>query len=43
MVANILPNTPPAWGWGQLVGIQIFQHMVMLHIKLKRIKNAATG
>ena len=31
-----------AWGWGQLVGIQFFQHMVMLHIKLKRIKNAAT-
>ena len=29
-------------GRGQLVKIQLFQNMVMLHIKLKRITNAAT-
>ena len=28
---------PRLWGWGQLVKFQLFQHMVMLHIKLKGI------
>ena len=32
---------PIPWGWGQKVKIQLFQNMVMLHIKLKRITNAA--
>ena len=27
-------------GWGQTVEIQLFQNMVMLHIKLKGMKNA---
>ena len=26
------------WGWGQKVNIQLFQNMVMLHIKLKKKK-----
>ena len=49
MVAIILPAEPPAppplprpWVEGQPVKIQLFQNMVMLHIKLKTIKNAAT-
>ena len=29
-------------GWGQKVNIQLCQNLVMLHIKLKRITNAAT-
>ena len=29
-------------GWGQKLKIQLLQNMVMLHIKLKGIKNAAT-
>ena len=38
MVANILPaDHPHPWGWGQKVKIQLFQNMVMLHIKLKGI------
>ena len=38
MVANILhADPPPLWG-----GIQLFQSMVMLHIKLNGITNAAT-
>ena len=36
------PPTPTLW-WGQKVKIQNFQNMVMLHIKLKGIMNAATG
>ena len=42
MVANILPVDPLPGPWGQKVEIQIFKNMVMLHIKLKRITNAAT-
>ena len=50
MVANVLPRVLPAepptplgpGGWGQKIKIQIFQNMVMLRIKLKGIKNAAT-
>ena len=35
MVANILPVYPLSrpWGWGQMVIFQLFQNMVMLHIK----------
>ena len=29
-------------GWGQKVKIELFQNTVMLHIKLKRITNAAS-
>ena len=29
--------------WGQKVKIQLFQNTVMLHIKLKRITNAAAN
>ena len=29
-------------GWGQKVKIELFQNMVMLHMKLKGITNAAT-
>ena len=36
---NICPEmptpSPPPWVWGQLVKIQLFQNMVMLHIKIK--------
>ena len=37
-------HRPPSrpWGWGQKVRIQIFQNMVMLHIKLKGMTHAAT-
>ena len=43
MVANILPaDTPPTLGWGQKVEIQLFQNMVMSHIKQNEITNAAT-
>ena len=35
------PPTRP-WRWGQKVKILLFQNMVMLHIKLKGITNAAT-
>ena len=28
---------PRPWGWGLYVKIQLFQNIVMLHIKLKRI------
>ena len=45
MVANILPvDVPPpiTWGWGQEANIQLFQNMVMLHIKSKGMTNAAT-
>ena len=42
MVGNILPEDPlRPWEWGQ-VKIQLLQNMVILHVKLKRIKNAAT-
>ena len=41
IVANILlaDPYPPTWpcGWGQMVKIQLFQNMVMLHIKLTGI------
>ena len=33
---------PRSLGWGQKVKIQLFQNMVMLHIKLNGIMNAAT-
>ena len=44
MVANILPAHPPSspLGLGQIVKIQLFQNMVVVHIKLKGITNAAT-
>ena len=46
MVANILPTDlashPTTLGWGQKVKIQLFQNMVMLHIKSSGITNAAT-
>ena len=35
------PRTPLTWGWSQKVEIPLFQNMVMLQIKLKRITNAA--
>ena len=38
--ADPLPHDPR--GWGQKVKIQLFQNMVMLHIKLKGISNATT-
>ena len=43
-VANILPADPPPPldSGGQKVKIQLFQNMVLLHIKLKEMKNAAT-
>ena len=36
--------SPSPWPccWGQKVKIQLFQNMIMLHIKLKRITNVAT-
>ena len=37
-----LSHPPQPWEWGQSVKIQIFQNMVMLHIKPKRIMNGAT-
>ena len=43
MVANILPADPPLPADpGGGVKIQLFQNMVMLHIKLNGMKNAAT-
>ena len=36
------PPSPDRGGWGQKVKIQLFQNMVMLHIKLKGMTNAAT-
>ena len=43
MVANILPVVPsPFPDPGDGVKIPLFQNMVMLHIKLKGIRNAAT-
>ena len=43
MVANILPtDLPPNDPRGQKVRFNFFQNMVMLHIKLKGITNAAT-
>ena len=37
------PPTPTRpWGWGQNVKINFFQNMVMLHINLNGITNAAT-
>ena len=44
MVANVLPSDPRPWTLGvdQKVKIQHFQNMVMLHIKLKGMSNAAT-
>ena len=42
MVANIFPAaTPPPNPGGQKVKIQLFQNMVILHIKFKEITNAA--
>ena len=34
--ARRTPSRP--WGWGQLLIIQLFQNMVMLHVKLKGIR-----
>ena len=43
MAANTLPpQTPPRPGGGGVVKIQHFQDMVMLHIKLNGIRDAAT-
>ena len=46
MVANILRTNPPSpqdpRARGQKIKIQLFQNMIMLHIKLKGIMNAAT-
>ena len=45
MVANILPADPPPLDPGYEVSrskSQLFQNMVMLHIKFKRITDAAT-
>ena len=43
MVANIMPaDPPPPNPGGQKVKIQLFQNMVILHIKLKAIVNAVT-
>ena len=43
MVANILPtDTPLTQGWGQKVKLHIFPKVVMLHIRLKLTKLAAT-
>ena len=45
MVLDPRPGSDPQdeiKGWGQKVKIQFFQNMVMLHIKLKGIMNAAT-
>ena len=42
IVSNILPTDPPPLGWGQKVKIQLYQNMVLLHIKLKGIMNAVT-
>ena len=46
IVANFLPTDPPPLTTigrrDQEVKIQLFQNMVMLHIKLKEITNAAT-
>ena len=43
MVANILPQTPARdpGEWGQNSEYELFQNMVMLHIKLKRMTGAA--
>ena len=35
------PDPSQPWGWGQMVKIQLFQNMVILHIK-KRIPNVAS-
>ena len=45
MVANslLIHPLPDPWGWGRKVKIQLFQNMVMLHIKLKAMRNAATA
>ena len=44
MVSNILPVDPPPdpGGGGKKVELQLVRNMVMLHIKLKGITNAAT-
>ena len=42
MVVNILSADLPPRPWGQKVEIQLFQNMVMLHIKLNEITNATT-
>ena len=43
MVANIMPaDPPPPPPGGQKVKIQLFQNMVLLHIKLKAITNVVT-
>ena len=36
------PPPPDPGGWGQKVEIQLFQNMVMLHIKSKGLAHAAT-
>ena len=44
MVANIMPaDPPPPNPGGQMVKIQLFQNMVIMHIKLKAITNAEHG
>ena len=45
MEANILPTNPtipPTLGMGSQGQNSLFQNMIMLHINLKRITNAAT-
>ena len=42
MVANIMPADPHPHPGGQKVKIQLFQNMVIVHIKLKAIMNAVT-
>ena len=42
MVANILPAAPPPPSLGSKDQIYLLQNMIMLHIKLKGIANAAT-
>ena len=40
---HVTHRTPPKpFGWGQRVKIHIFQNMVMLHIELMGMANAAT-
>ena len=45
MVANISPADPHArpWWWGQSVKIQLFQNMVMLHIKINAITKCSNS
>ena len=44
VVANIMPNDPPppTLGMGSTDKLQLFQNMVLLHIKLKRITKCSS-